>query len=193
MIDLSITDSTGGVLLLTTGIHSHSFDAVTCSPRTDGGFGFSLLYYFIDKPYQLSQLEAACNATVTRNEVCVLPDSVSSKWRVLLTPTLRSYDEGTRLDAARLMKDLFSASQAQGVGATRLLITHFHYVMKYPEPHVLGILDAIRELMNGSFLSLKVLGFDFNARHSAQFERQVCESFAAQPGALGDAPRAARP
>lgn len=193
MIELPISDSTGNVLLLTTGIHSHSFDAVTCSPRTDSGFGFSLLYYFVDKPYQLSQLEAACNETVTRNEVCVLPNSVSSRWRVLLTPTLRSRDEGTRREAARLMKDLFSASQAQGVRATRLLITHFHYVIKYPEPHVLGILDAIRELMKGSFLGLKVLGFDFNARHSAQFERQVSESFAAQPGDPRDAPQAAHP
>jgi hypothetical protein len=34
-----------------------------------GGFGFSLLYYFVDKPYQLSLLEAACTETVTRNEV----------------------------------------------------------------------------------------------------------------------------
>lgn len=183
MIDLPITDSTGSVLLLTTGIHGHSFDAVTCSPRTDGGFGFSLLYYFVDKPYQLSQLEAACNATVTRNEVCILPKSVSSKWRVLLTPTLRSHDERTRLDAARLMKDLFNASQAQSVEATRLLITHFHYVMKYPEPHVLGILDAIKDLVNGSFQGLRVLGFDFNPRYSAQFERQVCDSLAPQRGA----------
>ena len=192
MIELPITDSTGNVLLLTTGIHSHSFDAVTCSPRTDGGFGFSLLYYFVDKPYQLAQLEAACNETVARNEVCVLPKNVSTKWRVLLTPTLRSSDQGTRRQAARLMKDLFAASQAQEVAATRLLITHFHYAIKYPEPHVLGILDAIAELMKGSFLRLKVLGFDFT-KHSAQFERQVCERFAAQPGAAGDAPQAARP
>jgi hypothetical protein len=176
MIELSIIDSTGNALLLTTAIHGHSFDAVTCSPRTDGGFGFSLLFYFVDKPYQLSQLEDACRETVARNEVCVLPKSVSAKWRVLLTPTLRSSNQGTRLEAARLMKDLFVASQSQEVAATRLLITHFHYAIKYPEPHVLGILDAIAELMKGSFLGLKVLGFDFN-RHSAQFESQVIERF----------------
>ena len=192
MIELPIIDSTGNALLLTTAIHSHSFDAVTCSPRTDGGFGFSLLFYFVDKPYQLTQLEAACSSTVARNEVCVLPRSVSAKWRVLLTPTLRSSDQGTRREAARLMQDLFAASQAQEVAATMLLITHFHYAFKYPEPHVLGILDAIAELMNGSFLGLKVLGFDFT-NHSAQFERQVCERFAAQPGAVGDAQQAARP
>lgn len=192
MLELPIIDSTGNALLLTTAIHSHSFDAVTCSPRTDSGFGFSLLFYFVDKPYQLAQLEAACNETVARNEVCVLPKSVSARWRVLLTPTLRSSAQGTRREAAQLMKDLFAASQTKEVAATRLLITHFHYAIKYPEPHVLGIFDAIAEMMNASFLGLKVLGFDFT-KHSAQFERQVCERFAAQPGAAGDTPQAARP
>ena len=191
MTELPITDSAGNTLLLTTAIHSHSFDAVTCSPRTDGGFGFSLLFYFVDKPYQLAQLEAACTETVTRNEVCVLPKSVSAKWRILLTPTLRSNDQGTRHEATRLMKDLFAASQAKEVAANRLLITHFHYAIKYPEPHVLGILDAIAELRSSSFLGLKVLGFDFT-KHSAQFEHQVSERFAAQPGAAVHAPQAAR-
>lgn len=192
MIDLPITDSAGNVLLISTAIHGHSFDAVTCSPRTDGGFGFSLLYYFVDKPYQLAQLEAACNETVARNEVCVLPKSVSTKWRVLLTPTIRSREQGTREEAARLMKDLFAASQTLGVAATALLITHFHYAIKYPEPHVLGILDAIADLMKGSFHKLKVLGFDLT-KHREQFERQACERFAAQPGAPGEVPQAARP
>ena len=192
MIDLPITDSAGNVLLLSTGIHNHSFDAVTCSPRTDGGFGFSLLFYFVDKPYQLAQLEAACNETVARNEVCVLPKSVSTRWRVLLTPTIRSGDQCTRRDAERSMKDLFAASQAHGVAATRLLITHFHYAIKYPEPHVSGILDAIAEMMRGSFLGLQVVGFDFT-KHCEQFERQVCERFATQSDAPGEKPRAAHP
>lgn len=176
MIDLPITDSAGNVLLLSTEIHSHSFDAVTCSPRIDGGFGFSLLYYFIDKPYDLVQLDAACNQTIVRNEVCVLPTTVSSKWRVLLTPTIRSSDQGTRREAERLMMDLFAASQAQGVAATRLLITHFHYAINYPEPHVSGILDAIAEIRRSSFHGLKVLGFDLTA-HRDQFENQLCERF----------------
>jgi hypothetical protein len=91
------------------------------------------------------------------------------------------------------MKDLFSASQVQEVRACRLLITHFAYVRKYPEPHIQGIFDALKELMSGSFLGLQVLGFEIAAQHLAQFERQLCDAFAAQPGAPGDAPQAARP
>lgn len=192
MIDLPVADSAGNVLLLSTAIHRHDFDAVTCSPRTDGGFGFSFLFYFIDEPHDLLQLEAACNETIARNEVCVLPQSASRKWRVLLTPTIRSRDEGSRIEAARLMKDLFDASQAEGVVATRLLVTHFHYAIKYPEPHILGILDAISEIQAGSFLKLRILGFDLT-RHREEFEHHARQRLAAQPGAARDAPQASRP
>ena len=86
MINHLIGDAHGNELLLTTDIHRHDFDAVTCSPRTDGGFGFSLLQYYVDKPNKLSTHEPACSASISRNEVCILPKSVSSKWRVMLTP-----------------------------------------------------------------------------------------------------------
>ena len=76
-------------------------------------------------------------------------------------PGHASYLKRWAVKEARLLKDLFSASQSQEVAATRLLITHFHYAIKYPETHVLGILDGIAELMKGSFLGLKVLGFHF--------------------------------
>ena len=77
------------------------------------------------------------------------------------------------------MKDLFCASQAQQVKASRLLITHFACVRKYPEPHVQGIFDAIKDLTNSSFLGLRVLGFEIAAQHLAQFERHLSNTFAA--------------
>ncbi|HNC85084.1 MAG TPA: hypothetical protein PK999_18675 [Nitrospira sp.] len=91
------------------------------------------------------------------------------------------------------MKDLFSASQAQKVGASRLLVTHFAYVRKYPEPHIQGIFDALKDLARGSFLGLKVLGFEIAAEHLAHFERQLCDTFATQPGAPGEAPQKEAP
>lgn len=190
MIDLQISDSTGNQLMLTTNIDQHSFDAVTCSPHADG---FTVLNGLLGRSVPRAQLEAACNETVTRNEVCILPKDFSFKWRVLLTPTLRSLDSDSQLNASRLMKDLFCASQAQQVKVNRLLVTHFTYVRKYPEPHVQGIFDAIKELTSSSFLGLQVLGFEIAAQHQAQFERQLKYTFAAQPGAPGDALQAARP
>ncbi|WP_345791799.1 hypothetical protein AAG895_09605 [Thauera sp. JM12B12] len=176
MIDLLIADSTGSELALTTSIRDHSFDTVTCSPHADG---FTVLNGLLGRSVPKAQLEAACNETVRRNEVCVLPIDVSSKWRVLLTPALRSLDSDSRRDASRLMKDLFSATQTQQVRANRLLITHFAYIRRYPEPHIQGIFDALKDLMSGSFLALEVLGFDIAEQHLARFERQLCDTFAA--------------
>lgn len=176
MIDLLIADSTGSELVLTTSIRDHSFDAVTCSPHADG---FTVLNGLLGRSVPKAQLEAACNETVRRNEVCVLPKDVSSKWRVLLTPALRSLDAGSRRDASRLMKDLISATQTQQVRANRLLITHFAYIRRYPEPHIQGIFDALKDLMIGSFFALEVLGFDIAEQHLARFERQLCDTFAA--------------
>lgn len=190
MIDFSISDSTGNRLVLTTTIDGHAFDAVTCSPHADG---FTVLNGLLGSSVPRVQLEAACNETVTRNEVCVFPKFVNSKWRVLLTPTLRSLDSSSRENASRLMKDLFSVSQAQDVNACRLLITHFAYVRKYPEPHIQGIFDALKELMCDSFMSLQVLGFEIAAQHLAQFENQFRDTFSAQLGIPGDTPQAAGP
>lgn len=74
-----------------------------------------------------------------------------------------------------------------------MLITHFAYVRKYPEPHIQGVFDALKELMSGSFLNPQVLGLEIDGEHLTQFKRQLCDTFAAQPGAPGDALQAARP
>lgn len=179
MVEISITDSEGNRLVLTNAIHQYTFDAVTCSPRTDGGFGFSMLPFFLGRHFRSVQLEAACMEAVARNEVCVLPVSVSAKQRVLLTPTIRSSAPETREFAARLMMDLLAAAQSPNVSASGLLITHFHYVKRYPEAHVAGIFDALEKSMKGSFVSLRVLGFDVA---SEQFERQVLERFDGNKG-----------
>ncbi len=166
-MNVSLTDSTGQVLVLTTDSRAHTFDAVTCSPHADG---FTVLNSLVGRSISRAQLRAACDQAIAQNEVCVLPIDVSAKWRVLLTPTLHSLDSSSRLKASRLMIDLFRASQAHGVRANSLLITHFAHVRKYPEPHVLGILDALKELSRGSYQSLKVLCIEIRPDHLPQFE-----------------------
>ena len=187
-MNISLTDSTGQVLVLTTGGQTHTFDAVTCSPHADG---FTVLNSLVGRSVSRAQLQAACDETVARNEVCVLPVDVSSKWRVLLTPTLRSLDSSSRFEASRLMNDLFRASQAAGVQATSLLITHFARVRKYPEPHVLGIFDALRELGAGSYQSLRVLCIEISPDHLPRFETNARDAFAAQPPVAVDRPQVA--
>jgi len=90
------------------------------------------------------------------------------------------------------MTDLFRASQAVGVEANALLITHFAHVRKYPEPHILGIFDTLKELANGSYQSLKVTCIEIRSDHLPQFEANARESFAAQLPVAVDRPQAAR-
>lgn len=175
MIEIPISDSMGNRLVLTTNVN-HTFDAVTCSPRPDG---FSVLDGLLGRSAPADHLQAACRESIRRNEVCILPKNIASEQRILLTPTLRSRASSTRLDASRLMKDLFNASQE--VQAKRLLITHFAHIATYPEPHIQGICDALKELMSGSFLALQVLGFEVREQHLARFEHQLCDAFGVQP------------
>ena len=172
-----LTDTQSIVLELTTEIEGKDFDAITCSPRTDDGFGFSLLRFYAGLELTPA-LDSACKAAVARNEVCILPEELSPKWRVLLTPTLKTRDESSRAEAHRLMIDLFNASQAGGVGAQRLLITHFYWVQKYPRQHVIGILDGIRDLRVSGFRGLKTIGVDIR-NLSEHFERDSKEYFSA--------------
>lgn len=79
--------------------------------------------------------------------------------------------------ASRLMFDTFAASQSDGIEAKNLLITHFAFDRKYPEPRVRGICDAIKSLINGSFLRLQLLAFDVLDLHLQQFGRQLISEF----------------
>jgi hypothetical protein len=176
-VNWSVIDSAGHELTLTTEPGNHAFEAVTCSPHADG---FTVLNSLIGRAVPRAQLQAACDATVSRNEVCVLPAAVSPTWRILLTPTLGSLDASTRLDASRLMTDLFRASQAKEVNVGSLLVTHFAYVRKYPEPHVLGILDALKNLSTESFQNLRLLCFQMRPELALLFETSVRGAFAAQ-------------
>src|SRR5712691_1616416 len=140
-MNISLTDSAGQLLVLTTEGRAHTFDAVTCSPHADG---FTVLNSLIGRSVSKAQIQAACDQTVARSEVCVLPIDVSSKWRVLLTPALRSLDSSSRLEASRLMTDLFPASPAASVEATSRLDTLFSHVRQSPEPHALRIFARSR-------------------------------------------------
>jgi len=85
MIDVPVTDSVGNVLLLSTEMHSDSFNAVTCSPRTYGGLGLGVLFRYINwlHAHEHNQLEDACQESISRNELCILPKDISSKHRVV--------------------------------------------------------------------------------------------------------------
>jgi len=166
-MDISLTDSVNNTLRLTTDRFGHNFDVVTFSPLSDE---FSVRNKLRRNMANSDRRGAAGKDAVPGTEIGILPPGFSSEWRVLVTPTLRSIDSYSRSDTSRLMTNLFVASQAQGVSATRLLIANFAHVRRYPEIHILGILDALNELSTQSFLNLRLLCLDLPVEYWPRFE-----------------------
>jgi hypothetical protein len=150
--EITILDSFGERLRITANLRGCEFDTATYSDAV----GFTPLCAVVrDFP----QLGLAQRAARERREVCVLPRLKSPPFRILITPSIRSTQPETRFEAKRLMLDLFEASQTPDVRARNLVITHFAWVRRYPEPHINGIFDAIVSISRGSFRGLRVLGF----------------------------------
>lgn len=144
-------------------IQFESFDAVTCSP-SPGGFTFLGGHLGCIAPRE--QLEEACEQTARINEVCVLP------WRregirVILAPNVIESGTPGREQAARLMLDLFNATQHRDVRACTLLITQFY--LNINDDHLAGVLSEIVKLRNSSFGTLSRI--HFNVASTERFER----------------------
>lgn len=177
-MDISLTDSVNNTLRLTTDCFGHSFDVVTFSPLSDE---FSVRNRLRRNRANSDRRGATGKEAVAGTEIGILPPGFSSEWRVLVTPTLRLLDTYSRDDTSRLMTNLFLASQAQGVAATKLLISNFAHVRRYPERHILGILDALKELSTQSFQNLRLLCLDLPVEYWPQFERTLRTAFATRP------------
>lgn len=169
-MNIEIADSTGCVLTVTTNVLGLAFAATACSPHADG---FTVLNATVGDRMPRAELELACQQSIERGEVCVLPTNVSPVTRVMIVPNAGALDMAGRQKASILMVDLFHATQTGRVAANSLLISHFACVQRYPQAHVLGIFDAIHELRHQSFMGLRVLGFEVSSAVLANFDRDV--------------------
>ncbi len=177
-MNIEIADSTGCVLTVTTDVLGLEFAATACSPHADG---FTVLNATVGDRMPIAQLELACQQSIQRGEVCILPAKASRATRVMIVPNSGSLNTEGRQKAAALMMDLFHATQTRGVASTSLLISHFGYVSRYPQAHVLGICDAIQELQRQSFMGLRVLGFEVAPSILAYFDRDVRKALTEAP------------
>jgi hypothetical protein len=151
-------------------VNAMSFDATACSPHADG---FTVLRAIVGDRMTLKQLEQVCQQCNQRGEVCILPDIAAKHTRVLIVPNSGSLDSTGRQKASKSMVDLFRASQTEEISAKSMLISHFGYVWRYPQAHVLGICDGVNELRKQSFLGLEAIGFNVASSISSQFECDV--------------------
>jgi hypothetical protein len=169
-MNLEITDSTGQILTITTDLHGLKFAATACSPHADG---FTMLNATVGGRMSRAELKLACQQSIERGEVCILPTNASPTTRVMIVPNAGGLDPVGRQRASALMSDLFRATQSSQVAATSLLISHFCCMNRYPQIHVLGICDAINELKRQSFTGLKTLGFEVAPSILTHFEQDV--------------------
>ena len=176
-MNIAITDSVGEELSITTDTEGLAFDAIACSPHADG---FTALHGSVGDRMPRDQLELACQQSIERAEVCILPRIASTATRVMIVPNSGALDAAGRQKAAVLMMDLVRATKAAGGEAASLLISHFGFVNRYPQLHVLGICDAINELRRQSFLGLRVLGFEVASSIRVRFERDFEQALSTQ-------------
>jgi len=177
-MNIEITDSTGGILTVTSNVQGLAFAATACSPHADG---FTVLNATVGDRMPRAQLELACQQSIERGEVCILPANASRATRVMIVPNSGALDLAGRQRASALMMDLFRATQTGRVAATSLLISHFGYVHRYPQAHILGICDAIHELKRQSFMGLRTLGFEVAPSILDYFEQDVRTAFIEVP------------
>lgn len=153
-----------------------NIDCVTLSPRYDHGFGFSKLHRVVNDKDSLLIKNLVDESNLT-NQVILLPKEVSDTWRVILTPTVKSNSEIGKEFSKKLMLDLFSLSQSEVVKSERLLITHFEFLVSYPDKTIDGILEGLLEMSRKSFLNLKDIYIEFDTNYKSKIEKQVIEKF----------------
>lgn len=163
---VTLIDVLGKSLDVASNPARRSYDCIACSPRP---VGFNILRGLCTG-VPARELHAACDECKRREEVCILPTTSSSSGRILMVPSVRTLDQPGRHKARRLMHDLFNASQALPAPATSIWITHFGCVRRYPQPHVLGIFDAIRDIQDNSFGALRLLAFSVDNHLTVPFD-----------------------
>jgi hypothetical protein len=155
---------------LTVGISEgfSKYDVTTCNPS----LGFTALDALVKRRSGL-RLGELCYQANERREVCVLPpDTVRNGGRMMLTPSVKVLGETGRLEAQRLMCDLFDATQHPAVTARSLHIIHFDSTRRYSRDHIQGVFDAILQRSESSFGLLERIDFKVSS-HRAAFEAHL--------------------
>ena len=165
--NIPIKDSQSNILTIQIRDHlliaDESFECVTLSARYDHGFGFSQLFRFVDEK-KSKEIEAICDASNAEVVPKFLPLSVSNKWRVLVTPVIKSNESQYADFYKQLMLDV--VQQAQSILASKLLFSQFGRMFTYKVHHFEGVIRALNELKQGSFGCLEIIRFEVDSKHS---------------------------
>jgi len=164
---ITVYDANGATLVVQLSDFDESFktegfDCVSLSARYDHGFGFSQLYRFVDDKESKDIVEVCdlANAEVASK---FLHPSVSKRWRVLVTPVIKSNDLKFKDFYKQLMLEVID--QAHSIAATKLLLSQFNRMFTYKEHQFEGIIEALSEFKRGSFGYLELIRFEVDSKH----------------------------
>jgi len=143
-----------------------NFDCVSLSARYDHGFGFSQLYKFVNDK-ESEEIKRLCDQANANQKTILLPKQVSSKWRVLLTPVIKTNDERDILVYKNLMADIFN--KCHELHSKALYMSQYSLMMSYKNHQIKGIIEAFQELKKAKFNGVEKVYFDVDMRFRQHF------------------------
>lgn len=149
------------------------FDCVSLSARYDHGFGFSKLYRFVEDR-ESEEIKSICDSVNETKEARVLPQNASLRWRVILTPIVKTNTEQKVEQYKAIMNDVITIAKSIEVKA--LLLSQYGLMFNYKNYQVLGICEALQELKQSGFGEIKHICFEVDSRYKKIFISQLRNS-----------------
>lgn len=153
------------------------FDCVSLSARYDHGFGFSKLYRFVEDK-ESEEIKCICDSVNETNEAMALPQNASLRWRVILTPIVKTNTEQKVGKYKTIMNDVITIAKSLKVKA--LLLSQYGLMFNYKNYQVLGICEALQELKQIGFGEIKNICFEVDSRYKKIFISHLRNSLIAR-------------
>ena len=172
--DIKIKDVYGNhlVIQITSPINlkiEDQLDCVSLSARYDHGFGFSQLFRFVQDK-ESKQIEGICDQANATSTPKFLPMNSSKKWRVLVTPVIKSNDNENTAIYKELMLSIIKEIQSIQCGS--ILFSQYMLMLSNKIHQFDGIIKALNELKHVSFQKIHTIRFEIDSRYSNKVHDQ---------------------
>jgi 1,4-dihydroxy-2-naphthoyl-CoA synthase len=175
--DIKIKDAYGNhvVIQITNSINlkiEDQFDCVSLSARYDHGFGFSQLFRFVQDK-ESKEIEAICDLVNVTSTPKLLPINASKKWRVLVTPVIKSNNNKNTDIYRELMLSIIK--EMQSIQGASILFSQYSLMLSYKIHQFDGIIKALNELKLVSFKKIHTIRFEVDSRYSNKVRDQFAK------------------
>jgi len=175
--DIKIKDAYGNhlVIQITNSINlkiEDQFDCVSLSARYDHGFGFSQLFRFVQDK-ESKEIETICDHANATSTPKFLPMNASKKWRVLVTPVIKSNDKKNTDIYRELMLSIIK--EIQSIQCASILFSQYGLMLSNKIHQFDGIIKVLNELKLVSFQKIHTIRFEIDSRYSNKVHDQFAK------------------